>query len=118
VRLLQGALARDPNAIAAMIELAWLRATSADASLRDTSEALAWSERALASSPQPAANTIDTRAAALASAGRFEEAAAIAQRAVLLAGESHDDSLARAAARRLDGYRRGRGYVEPRAPGH
>ena len=114
VRLLHEALARDPGATAAMNELAWLRATSADPSLRDAGEALVWSERALASSPRPAANMLDTRAAALAASGRFAEAIHEGERAVRLATESRDDSLAREARRRLDGYRVGRAFVEPR----
>ncbi len=118
VRLLNDALARDPRFLPALNELAWLRATAADPAWRDTAEALRLSERALAVATRPDANALDTRAAALAAAGRFDEAVATAERAVSLARAANDDSLATSASRRLAGYRRGQAFVQVRAPTH
>jgi tetratricopeptide (TPR) repeat protein len=118
VRLLNDALARDPRSAAALNELAWLRATAADPAFRDTAEALRLSERALALASRPDANALDTRAAALAAAGRYDEAVTTAERAVALARAANDSTLATSAAGRLAGYRRGRNFVQERAPIH
>jgi spermidine synthase len=116
VRLLEAALASDPGSVAALNELAWLRATAAEPAWRDTSEALRLSARALALATRPDANALDTRAAALAAAGRFAEAVATAERAVALAREAHDETLATTAALRLAGYRRRVAFVQSRTP--
>jgi tetratricopeptide (TPR) repeat protein len=117
VALLEGVLRDTPGDLLALNDLAWLRATSAEASYRDTSLALTLSQHALELGGAADAGVLDTRAAAEAAAGRFIQASATAERAIALARASGDDSFARQVATRLAGYREGRAYVQPR-PAH
>jgi tetratricopeptide (TPR) repeat protein len=114
VALLRRAIALKPGWSEPLNELAWLLATDPDASRRDPASALALADSALAYAPE--ASTIDTRAAALAALGRFDEAIAAAGRAQALAHAVGDSSLARDVEVRLAGYRRGHPFVQmPRA---
>jgi hypothetical protein len=114
---MDGVLRDTPGDLLALNDLAWLRATSAEPSYRDTSVALALSQRALELGGAADAGVLDTRAAAEASAGRFMQASATSERAIALARASGEDSLARQVATRLAGYREGRAFVQPR-PAH
>jgi spermidine synthase len=89
-------------------DLAWLLATSPDDALRDPEQALRLARRAAELGRGDDPLLFDTLAAALAAAGRFDEAAASASRAVELAG-SRDVDVA-AIQRRLERYRRGEPY--------
>ncbi len=75
--------------------LAWVLATSPDASLRNGTEAVYWATRANDAVGHEDAALLDTLAAALAEAGRFDEAIQIARRLQALAG---GDPEARSAA--------------------
>jgi tetratricopeptide (TPR) repeat protein len=110
VTLLERAIAAKPGWAEPLNELAWLLATDPDPSRRDAAAALRLADSALAQGPQ--ANVIDTRAAALAALGRFDEAALAAGRAEGLARAVGDTSLAEQIAARRDGYRRGRPFVQ------
>jgi spermidine synthase len=110
VALLERAIAAKPGWPSPLNELAWVLATDADASRRDPATALALADRALAAAPE--ASVIDTRAAALAALGRFDEAIAAAGRARALADAAGDTSLARDIAARLEDYARGRPFVQ------
>jgi protein O-mannosyl-transferase len=110
VTLLQHAIAARPGWAEPMNELAWLLATDPDPSRRDAAAALRLADSALAQAPEP--GVIDTRAAALAALGRFDEAAADAGRAEVLARAAGDTSLADEVAARRDLYRRGRPFVQ------
>jgi len=118
VGLLRRAVELAPGAVPAMNELAWLRATAPDSTLRDSALALEWSARALAAEPTPTANLLDTRAAALGSARRFSEAIEVAERALALTVESGDDSLAAQVRQRLKGYRQQHAFVDDGGGGH
>jgi tetratricopeptide (TPR) repeat protein len=118
VRLLSGVLARERDHVPALNELAWLRATAADAAWRDTTQALALSERAVALTGGADAAVLDTRAAAAASAGRFAEAAATAERALTLARAARDSALTHDVAERLALYRKGLAYRASAPPLH
>ena len=93
-------------------ELAWLLATSSDASLRDGAEALRLSTVAIERASRRDANFLDTHAAAQAASGRFGEADATAREALALAEARGDTALADAIRVRLALYQRGRPYVE------
>jgi tetratricopeptide (TPR) repeat protein len=115
VRESRRALALDPGSRAAANNLAWILATCADSSVRDPEEALRIA-RALQRDDVPAdAGALDTLAAALAATGRFDEAAAAAQRARHRAEAEGDAELSRAIDARIDLYRARRVYVEPPA---
>jgi protein O-mannosyl-transferase len=91
-------------------QLAWLLATTRDPNLRDAAEALALARMAVSLSGGRDPNVLDTQAAALAAAGRFEEAARDARAALELAPA---ESLARAIRGRLVLYERRTPYIEP-----
>jgi tetratricopeptide (TPR) repeat protein/mono/diheme cytochrome c family protein len=87
VREYAAALARLPDWLPALSELAWIRATHPDSRVRDAREAVSLAEhaRVLASDKDPTA--LDVLAAAYAAAGRFDEAIVCARSALdLLAG--------------------------------
>lgn len=61
-------------------DLAWMLATSRNAAIRNGAEALEWAERACAADGRDNPATLDTYAAALAEAGRFDEAIRVSNR--------------------------------------
>jgi protein O-mannosyl-transferase len=78
----------------ALNNLAWIRATSADASLRNGAEAVQLAERSCSLSANLDAGALDTLAAAYAQAGDFERALEIAQRALQTAEATNNKALA------------------------
>lgn len=111
--LLADALRLAPGRVPVLNEVAWWHATAPEGRDRDTTLALTLSARALELSARPDAGVLDTRAAALAAAGRFDEAVAIAQRAQDAA--AGDTALVRDLVQRLAGYRAHRSYRRPAA---
>jgi tetratricopeptide (TPR) repeat protein len=107
------ALDRDPNSFDAMNNLAWLLATSADASLRNGPEAVRLAESAVRSTQSRQAIPLGTLAAAYAEAGRFEEAVATAERAIQVATAAGNKSFADLNRQLLGLYRARRPYHEP-----
>jgi tetratricopeptide (TPR) repeat protein len=100
--------------------LAWLLATTTDASVRDPERALEVAERARAIAERPGvasererASVLDTLAAAQAASGRFADAVASASAAVAGAERAGDPELARELAKRLALYRAGLPFIEP-----
>ncbi|TAL02253.1 MAG: tetratricopeptide repeat protein [Verrucomicrobia bacterium] len=106
------ALAADPNLPEALNNLAWLRATSADAGLRDGAEAARLAERACALTGYEKTILIGTLAAAYAEAGRFEEAIVTAQRAIAHAELWKESELAARNRELLELYRSHRAFHE------
>ncbi len=92
--------------------LAWLVATSRDPSLRDPELAVSLAERAAALSPVPDPSVLDTLAAAHAAAGRYGEAARVAEQALQLAESAGPPGFAAQIRARLALYRAGRPYQE------
>ena len=88
------ALEIRPDQVEIQNNLAWLLATSPQASLRNGSQAVELAERAnqLAGAKNP--NVLCTLAAAYAETGRFAEAVETAQRALSLAGAQYNTALA------------------------
>jgi tetratricopeptide (TPR) repeat protein len=85
IREYQEILRRRPDDLDALNNVAWMRATHADASHRDGAEAVRLAESARAKSPTPEAVLYSTLAAAYAEAGRFPDAVSAGERAVELA---------------------------------
>jgi tetratricopeptide (TPR) repeat protein len=110
------ALRLHPGLDAAAVSLAWLLATTPDASLRDPVRALALAEDAARSQGFGDPNALDTLAAAHAAAGDFAQAIAVAGRAGTIAVRQGQQALARSIAQRLRSYEAGRAYVEPVRP--
>jgi tetratricopeptide (TPR) repeat protein len=87
-----------PENVAALSNLAWLLATSADRSLRNGTEAVRLAERAesVSSRGDNHGTVLRILAAAYAEAGRFADAKETAQRALQAAKVEGNDSLAEA----------------------
>ncbi len=114
-RRLEQAVALRGDWPAALDRLAWIRATSWDASLRDAREAVALAQRSVGLSMRQNARYLDTLAAALAANGEFAEATATIEEALrLLHAAGADNVAAQTAAMQLrrDLYRRGRPHIE------
>jgi len=103
--------ASDPTNVALLNNLAWLLATS-DFSPAPPEEALAMATKAreLAGEVHPV--PLDTVAAALAQAGRFDEAIRQAEQARELARQQGNKGLVRRLERRIELYRQGRPWRE------
>jgi len=110
--LMRQAIALEPDWVPPVNQLAWLLSTLPDSTLRDTSEALRLAARAVELSYGRDASILDTQGAALASAGRFEEAIQRGRAAVALAERAHDDSLAATMRERVAKYGRRRPHIE------
>ena len=78
--------------------LAWLLATCSDPILRDPPEAVRLAQAAVARKRPPDPDYLETLAVAYAAAGRFDAAAATAERAAALAQESGNAALAKRSA--------------------
>jgi tetratricopeptide (TPR) repeat protein len=86
-------------------DLAWLFATSSDASLRDPKRAVELAEHAANASGMRQPTVLDALAAAYAAAGRFAEAARTAETALARAREMNDTELVAKIEKRLAAYR-------------
>jgi hypothetical protein len=91
---------------AALNNLAWIRATSSDPTLRNGGEAVQLAERGCSLSPNPDAGQLDTLAAAYAESGDFERAIQTADRALQLADSTNNQRLAREISQHVYLYRR------------
>jgi tetratricopeptide (TPR) repeat protein len=105
------AKADDPQALSG---LAWIRATAADAALRNSAEAVHLAQRAAAATGRRDLAALDALAAAYAAAGRFDEAVTTAQAAVDLAAASGQSDIAARFRERLALYQKGEAYRVPR----
>ncbi|HVM47716.1 MAG TPA: tetratricopeptide repeat protein [Candidatus Acidoferrum sp.] len=107
------ALRRQPGSVEALSNLAWLLATSSDASLRSGPEAVRLAEEACRRTDFKEAQPVGVLAAAYAEAGQFAKAVETQQQAVELATASGDAQFAALNRRLLDLYQAGRAYHEP-----
>lgn len=98
---LRRALVLKPGWPDAEFDLAWLLATSADDALRNGAEALTLAEHASQASKQKSPRDLDTLAASLAAAGRFDEAVQTVQSAQKLIGTTNPAITAKLEAHRL-----------------
>ena len=108
----RAALALEPPSPDILNNLAWLRATCAEAGVRDGAEAVRLSERACQLTGGKRTILVGTLAAAYAEAGRFAEAVATAQRACAQAAAAGDQALLARNEELLELYRAGRAYRE------
>ncbi|TFG97348.1 MAG: tetratricopeptide repeat protein, partial [Myxococcales bacterium] len=109
---LEAALATQPEYADAVHNLAWALATAPEAALRDGRRAVALAERAYQHSGGSNLQVLGTLAAAYAEAGRFEDAARVAQQAIAAANAAGQGAFARAIEEQLALYRSGRAFQQ------
>ncbi len=104
-----------PDEAGPLNDLAWLRATAADAALRDGQSAVRLAQRAVQLSGRKEAGILDTLAAAYAESGRWAEAVATAEEALALARQTGPPPLAADLQKRRDQFRARQPWREPPA---
>jgi spermidine synthase len=110
VDTLRGALAMEPRRLAVRLRLAWLLSTSPDPEARNGAEAVGLVSAVAQRAQNP--RILDVLAAALAEAGRFEQAADAAARAARLADAGRQPGLAERIRAREAVYRTGQPFRE------
>jgi tetratricopeptide (TPR) repeat protein len=103
-------LRRRPDDLDALNNVAWIRATHAEAGHRNGAEAVRLAERARDRSPRPEAVLYSTLAAAYAEAGRFPDAVRACERAIELARGAGDPRQADTFLRQLGRYRKNKPF--------
>jgi cytochrome c-type biogenesis protein CcmH/NrfG len=97
----------------ALIGLSWVLSAAADAAVRNPMEATALASQAVARSRRANPLALDALASALASTGRFDEAAATAREAAAIVSRTDSRTLLAGIERRLALYERREPYVAP-----
>ena len=103
---------REKDRLLVLNNLAWLLATAADPAVRNGTEAVQLAERACELSHYKKAIFMGTLAAAYAEAGKFDLAAAMAERARARALENGNTEVAARNEELLELYKAGRAYHE------
>jgi tetratricopeptide (TPR) repeat protein len=106
------ALELKPEMVLVRNNLAWVLSTHKDEKIRNTSEALRHAEKACELTEFNAPESLDTLSAALASAGRFEEAIQTATKAEELFVSAGMKKKAEEVRGRLELYKAGKPYRE------
>jgi len=110
------AVSIDADQESVLSQLAWVLATSPDASIRNGAEAVKDAQRAVQLTGGNDPKSVDTLAAALAESNRFAEAVEQGKRALSLAIQAQNRQLADAVSARVALYQQGLPYREnPRA---
>ncbi len=102
---LETAIRLKPDSPESYNNLAWLLATHPDATWRNGPKAVTLAQKACERSGYRSADSLDTLAAALAETGRFDEAAAMVEKAVALTNPIAPAGLIDAMKSRLEAYR-------------
>jgi tetratricopeptide (TPR) repeat protein len=110
---LQKILEIKPDAVAALNNLAWIRAATPQARLRDGAEAVRLAERACQTTEYKVPTVIGTLAAAYAEAGRFDDAVATSEKARELALSLGQKEVADKNAEMMQLFKAGKPYHEP-----
>jgi tetratricopeptide (TPR) repeat protein len=108
----------EPRHLMAHAALAWLLATSADASLRSGAEAVDHAEQATKLPGGGRSEILDVLAAAYAEAARFPEALAVARQALQVARQQNNRVLADALQSRIALYEAGKPFHLTSPPSH
>jgi tetratricopeptide (TPR) repeat protein len=110
------ALHLEPDMAVPMFGIAWLLATHPDPEQRDASKAVDLAERAMGLTACPGAWHFDRLAATYAAEERFEQAQVVAEKALILASEEHNNKLAKEIRERLELYKQAIPYRESVQP--
>ena len=102
-----------PHNLTVMNNLAWQLAANPDDRVRNPEAAIRWAEKAADATGRQNAHILDTLAVAYASAGRFEEAIAVARNAERMARSTGEEEFADAIAGRIEIFESRRPYVDP-----
>jgi tetratricopeptide (TPR) repeat protein len=92
-QLLEQSIKQDKDQVVVIEQLAWLRSTCPDASIRNAQQALELTDRVRELTKENSAKLLVLKSAALAEAGRFDEAITAADEAEKLAKQSAPNSL-------------------------
>ena len=106
----EAALTLRGDSAQALAGIAWIRATAADPSLRNSEQAVTFAERAAAATARRDLPVLDALAAAYASAGRFDDAVATVESGINLATAGGLDAAAAELRQRLILYQRRQPY--------
>lgn len=106
------ALRLEPDMAIPMFGIAWILATRPDPEQRDASKAVELAGRAMELTEYPGAWHYDRLAATYAAEGRFEQALAVAEKALILASEENNNQLAKDIRERLELYKHAKPYRE------
>ncbi len=106
-------LERLPDQVTIADRLAWVLATCPRDDLREAAEALQLATEVCRRTNNQAPQALDTRAAALANLGRYDEAVGVAQRARQAALARSNEQLADQIQRRLELYQTAQPYRQP-----
>jgi len=101
-----------PDQLDALNNLAWLMAASDEPSLKNSPEAIELATKACELTEHKDPQSLDTLAAAYAAAGRFEQAAITAQKALELANSNNETKLVEQIKERLDLYKANKPYID------
>jgi Flp pilus assembly protein TadD len=112
IRHYREALRLYPDTPEVLNNLAWILATDPQAENRNGAEAARLAERACELTKRKQAGYVGTLAAALAEAGRFEEAVRTGEEAAALADSSGNTQLAKTNRKLVELYRAGHPYRE------
>ena len=93
--------------------MAWTLATTKDAKIRDSVQAVKFAQRACELTDYKQPGVLDTLAAAYASADNFPPALETAQKAIKLASSTDKKELAQQIQDRLNLYKANQSYHEP-----
>jgi arylsulfatase A-like enzyme/Tfp pilus assembly protein PilF len=107
------ALHAEPDSVNILNSIAWILATSGDKDIQNPADAVKYAQQACELTDYKKPETLDTLAAALASAGKFDQARETAQKAIALADSENQKDLAKRIRLRLELYQAGRAYVSP-----
>ncbi len=113
IATLRVGLERLPEEVTIADRLAWVLATCPRDDVRDAAEALKLATEVCRRTNNPAPQALDTRAAALANLGRYDEAVVVAQRARQTALAGNNEQLADQIQRRLELYQSAQPYRQP-----
>jgi len=105
------ALHLNPDCDEAQNNLAWLLGTLAPAEGGDPVRAVSLAQRACELTGNSDANCLDTLAVAYAANGRFNDAVATTQKAIILARAGGQAELVQKMGARLELYRAGRAFI-------
>ncbi len=115
VPFLEAALSEKPDSVNALNDLAWDLATNPDENIRNGARAVQLAERACELTDYKQTIVMGTLAAAYAEAGRFDDAVAMAQKAIANAQQNGETILAKKNQELLQLYKAHQAYHE--APG-